>query len=109
MCLEMSYMVFYRLKSCSVLFLSHCSLGINLDNHATLFTAVAHISVLTEIQLTPTSLQGESQMSKCFITVVCSNAHIHSVVMGGIKNCGSVFLISHLSISTKSLADRDSV
>ena len=38
----------------------------------------------TEPQLTPTSLQGEPQMSKCVITVVCSNAHIHSVVFGGI-------------------------
>ena len=84
------------------MFLSHCSLGINIDNHATLFTAVAQISVLTEIQLTPTSLQGESQMSKCFlIAVVCSNAHIHSVVMGGIKNCDIVFLISSVLILNK--------
>ena len=83
------------------MFLSHCSPGINIDNHATLFAAVAQISVLTEIQPTPTSLQGESQMSKCVIKVVCSNAHIHSVVIGGISNCGIVFLISSVLIETK--------
>ena len=41
----------------------------NIENNVTLFAAVAQISVLTEIQPTPTSLQGESQMSKCVITV----------------------------------------
>ena len=81
--------------------LSHCCPGMNIDNHATLFAAVAQISVLTEIQPTPTSLQGESQMSKCVITMVCSNAHIHSVVTGDISNCGIVFLISSVLIETK--------
>ena len=83
------------------MFLLHCGLGMNIDNHATLFAAVAQVSVLTEIQPTPTSLQGESQMSKCVITMVCSNAHIHSVVIGDISNCGIVFLISHVLIEPK--------
>ena len=66
-----------------------------------LVPAEAQKSVLTEIQPTPTTLQGESQMSKCVIKVVCSNAHIHSVVIGDTSNCGIVFLISSVLIETK--------
>ena len=66
-----------------------------------LVPAEAQKSVLTEIQPTPTTLQGEAQMSKCVIKVVCSNAHIHSVVIGGISNCGIVLLISSVLIETK--------
>ena len=55
----------------------------------------------TETQPTPTSLQGEPQMSKCVIAVVCSNAHIHSVVFGGINNCDIIFFISSVLIKPK--------
>ena len=67
---------------CNECFCLLLSLEINthIENNV-LLAAEAQKSVLTEIQPTPTSLQGEPQMSKCVITVVCSNA----LVVGGIK------------------------
>jgi len=47
----------------------------NIDHNVVLVAAEAQMSGLTETQSTPTSLQGEPQMSKCVITVVCSKAN----------------------------------
>ena len=73
-----------------------------IDNNATLLAAVgaeaqmsvSRKTVSTETQKIPLSVQGEPQTSKYVITVVCSNAHIHRVVMDGINNGGIVFLIA---------------
>ena len=86
---------------CNECFCLLLTLEINIDNNVVLVVAEAQMSVLTEIKLTPTSLQRESQMSKCVITVVCSNAHIHSVILGGINDCDIVFLISSVLILNK--------
>ena len=68
--------------------LSHCSPGINVDNNVVLVAAEAQMSILTETQPTPTSLQGEPQMSKCDIDRLV-----------GINNCGVVLPILSLTVS----------